>query len=251
MNFTVDVALIRHRRARTTSTTRDVQQHDCHSMRRRLLRERIDDLRCQSCHSYASLADPHPPHVSFVSNDCSVCHSETVSGPYTMINPSLHADQIAQVAMSGPAGAGATYDDLTKSCSNTYCHVSGTPTWSVGVSSTATVAMRSRAVGCASGALPTITANCETCHSMTATDSWIKDPLFAYELHGRCRMIDGIDGTYDSATGTCADTYCHRWTPTPAWKRHTDLRANRAIRRDLRSRTRCTSISYRTTARMS
>ncbi len=228
MNFTVDVALIDGIDGAYDSTTETCSNTYCH----------LDatptppwsgstDLRCQSCHSYASLADPHPPHVSFVSNDCSVCHSETVSGPYTMINPSLHADQIVQVAMSGSAGAGATYDDLTNSCADTYCHVSGTPTWSVGVSLDCNSChAKAELPGAHQAHFARSPANCETCHSTTATDSSaIKDPLLHMNYAVDVAMIDGIDGTYDPATETCSNTYCHLdATPTPAWNGTTDLR---------------------------
>lgn len=226
LNFTVDVALSDDVAGTYDHATETCSDTYCHlGATPTPAWNGTTALRCGSCHVYAELSAPHPTHTSFVSNDCSVCHNATASGPYAIRNPQLHADNTVQVVMNDAVGG--TFDSVTKTCSDTYCHVTGTPTWAADLSLNCNSChAKATLPGAHQAHIAHTPATCETCHSATVSGSWtIIDPGLHMNYVADVVLVDGIGGTYDASTRTCSNTYCHRdATPTPAWDGDTALR---------------------------
>ncbi|WP_020676848.1 CxxxxCH/CxxCH domain c-type cytochrome [Geopsychrobacter electrodiphilus] len=97
---------------------------------------------CNACHGYPPTSGAHTKHAGGGSNysyDCQVCHTSPFDGTTHnqsgmtpgsgTLNPAL-VNIKAQLGGFGNIPAAGTFDSVTKNCSNTYCHGTGTPTWS-------------------------------------------------------------------------------------------------------------------------
>lgn len=181
-------------------------------------------LNCQSCHAFTELPGAHGKHLA-KNDDCSVCHATTALSNSAISNPAFHGNREIEVVLS--AAVKGEFVPMTQTCANTACHGAASPPW------TATADLDCNSChakidlpGAHQAHFTRSPANCETCHAETATDSSaIKNPQLHLNFTVDVALIDGIDGTYDAATETCSNTYCHLdATPTPSWNGSTDLR---------------------------
>ena len=76
-------------------------------------------------------ANSHVKHVASYSYSCDFCHITTTDdnkpAPTYVSNGGTHLNRIEDVSFKVYNGLTGTYISTTKSCSNTYCHGSGTP----------------------------------------------------------------------------------------------------------------------------
>ena len=205
-------------------------------------------LDCKGCHGSASapaftslagepnyatagagqpLANTHQPHVSGV-GACSNCHINTVDGSGKLTG-SAHTNGTIDVAFNaGSAGAAATWNQGTKTCSAIACHSDGTSV-ATGVPTGGTAVWGSPASGCngchsyppayATGSPKAnshqghLAYGCNSCHVNTTSDgTTITGPL----NHGN-RVYDVAAGagasfayTFATSGGSCSNISCHQ-----------------------------------------
>ncbi|WP_160295258.1 CxxxxCH/CxxCH domain-containing protein [Geobacter sp. OR-1] len=169
-------------------------------------------------------ANDHKNHVDFGAATCIDCHADTVD---TAGNLKQDVNSHLNRSIDVVSGNGKTfeYDNLSKTCSNIYCHGgkgSFSKVWGTPVSANCT--------GChgnnVASLLPissgrhkahinnaaTLGTNflCADCHALTINPD---DRTFANrQLHGNGMVnYSGVRAgrSYDAAQGNCANTYCH------------------------------------------
>ncbi len=108
---------------------------------------------CTSCHGSANgvsggagttLSTGHGAHTNNgaivttpnYNYGCADCHSTVASNNTTIIDKSLHVNKLRNVSVNAShGGSGTSFDGVSKSCSNIYCHGSKSPAWGTDLSS--------------------------------------------------------------------------------------------------------------------
>jgi predicted CxxxxCH...CXXCH cytochrome family protein len=223
VNFAVDVSFATGYDGTYVSGSETCQGSYCHFSFATPAWTGPDNFDCQSCHDDASLPAPHDTHLTATGGDCSVCHSATVSDATTISDPSKHTNLTVDVSFNGAVGG--SYDSVAETCSDTYCHVSATPTWETtsldcnSCHSTDTLPVSHPAH------FSTMQQNCETCHAATAQDSTaIANAANHVNFVTDVALAVSFGGTFDGGAMTCDNTYCHGTSvTTTAWDNPTDL----------------------------
>lgn len=191
---------------------------------------------CVSCHggppngpngaSFPNTANAHPKHTAIAGVSCFTCHNGAGSGT------SQHATLTRAVVSLLPtqAGAGATYNPTTGTCSNVSCHIGTTPPWNTTVSSGCATCHTAPLAG-ASGrhtkhwnALLNI--QCDTCHINAANSgTHTTNPIVVGAPLPAKYNENGATASYDPITGVCSNVICHggivfrqNTQIFPAWK---------------------------------
>ena len=178
---------------------------------------------CGICHSLPPTDAGHLFHVGTKHYKCSYCHAgyevDTVAGVYT-VNAQTHQNGDTDVVFTAPwSGDSASYDIVSKKCSNVYCHggiyqgTNATVLWVGGTPINGRCYACHDSAGFANyhyghGRIPNYTPpnahggeiqDCFRCHG----DS-LGDTAYSVSKH-RVDPVKHIDGVYDG--GTCRN--CH------------------------------------------
>ena len=185
---------------------------------------------CATCHGDAStlVTSGHSIHVGSKGYSCDTCHSATVSGNSTIINPSLHGDNIFEVAGSTFT---TSFSTAVKTCA-TSCHANvygagtvTTPVWGASAGCASCHSVPIAASGPATGS-HNIHAGivCTSCHlpGTTATTAPASNHGNGYinVTNGYPLTTKHAAGSY---TGTCSTALCHAnvygagTVTTPVW----------------------------------
>ena len=177
-------------------------------------------LDCNGCHQKDALPGAHAAHLFVMANDCSICHSATVSNATTIINRAKHVNKVVDVLMT--ATWGGSFNTGTGSCDNTYCHNplggGSSPAWTSGVPLDCQSCHPNAALPNAHGThLPRTGKRCDVCHNATATPTGTLKPGAPHVNRANdVVMLAGL-GTYGASTFTCSGGGCHA-TASLAWK---------------------------------
>lgn len=156
---------------------------------------------CGTCHGFPPAA-PHPSR-----SDCVACHSAVIDATYAFVEPERHVDGTVDVddlgcdACHGASSSGAPPPDLA---GNSDVASPGVGAHELHLSDSATHA----AVAC---------AECHSVPSSYTTAGHIDATAGAEVVFGALATGDGASTpSYDSATGTCSNVYCHM-AAEPLW----------------------------------
>ena len=176
---------------------------------------------CVQCHGdAASLATgAHAKHVGGKNLGCVECHAKTVSSNTAISDKRKHVNKFKDY--SGlRAGGSASYNLITKSCNNAYCHSDGKGT-KVAVTWTGSALCGS----CHAATSPVIATNAHFTHFSTAYGpkySRVENSCAACHTYTTELAATHVNGTVDvNAAGTCT-TQCHR-NGTPTWTSNSRL----------------------------
>jgi len=174
---------------------------------------------CTGCHGDATnlATGAHAKHVSAGGKalGCVECHAKTVSSNTLISDKRKHVNKFKDY--SGlRAGGSASYNLVTKSCNNAYCHSDGKGS-KVAVTWTGSAACGS----CHAATSPVIATNAHFTHFSTAYGpKYSRVEISCAACHTYTTELAGthVNGTIDvNAAGTCT-TQCHRNTsPVSGW----------------------------------
>ena len=166
-------------------------------------------------------ANSHHKHV-LAAADCSRCHRATTTDGVNILSGSTtHANKAIDVRFTMIYGnLSGVYNSTTKTCSNTYCHSSGTPTWGANGTITCTSCH-----GGVSGGLSTthtrhisggagFSYTCDKCHvnTVAAGSTSAINPTTGSQYHVNGAKDVNFDSTNPGAgyaAPTCSTVYCH------------------------------------------
>lgn len=140
--------------------------------------------------SGAAAANSHQKHVTVGAADCVSCHQKTVTAAGAIITGTTrHTDKTIDVNLSKLAPAFNTFSGVYnlpgKTCSATYCHGSGTPTWG--------------AVG---------STNCTSCHSANNSGYWATNS--AHKLHEESATL--LPANFTNISGNVSASNAYRFS---------------------------------------
>ena len=181
---------------------------------------------CTSCHGSANgvtggagtaLSTGHGAHtnngaITTTPNynyGCADCHSSVAGSNTTIIDKSLHVNKLRNVSVNAShGGTGTSYDSVSKSCSNIYCHGSKSPAWGTDLSSydNCTICHGAKTVGADGSTIATAPEKVAPGGAGTDTngDSAPSDPQVGqHQAH-----LTGVAGTVTYST-KIACNQCH------------------------------------------
>jgi predicted CxxxxCH...CXXCH cytochrome family protein len=187
-------------------------------------------LNCESCHS--GLGAVHQAHFDAEQDNCLACHWDKSISLFRHINSpirpvfvvdSLHMNAKFEVELNSDVGG--AYDSTTSSCSGSYCHRSGTPTWIAKTLDCESCHTKAALSDLHAEHFGEMAGDCSVCHSATATDSTaIRSNRAHVNFDVDVVFATGISGMFDETANTCANTYCHgSGVTTTAWDNATAL----------------------------
>ncbi|MFO0729209.1 MAG: CxxxxCH/CxxCH domain-containing protein [Myxococcota bacterium] len=167
---------------------------------------------CGSCHGLPPSA-PHP-----ASNNCELCHAPTAGPGQTIANRATHVDGVVQVVSTD-----------CSSCHGTIGGSSAPPKDTSGSSDTTqrgVGAHASHIQGSLGIAAPVACNECHLVPTDLGSPGHVDTPLPAEVTFGPASRRGGASPTYDGATVTCRNNYCHGATlnaggqlTAPVWTR--------------------------------
>jgi len=180
---------------------------------------------CVQCHGDAAslTTGAHAKHVSAGGKalGCVECHAKTVSSNTLVSDKRKHVNKFKDY--SGlRAGGSASYNQVSKSCSTSYCHSDGkgvkvAPVWTTASSGTCGT--------CHAATSPVIATNAHFTHFSTVYGpkySRTENSCAACHTYSVELAATHVNGTIDvNAAGTCT-TQCHR-NGTPTWTSNSRL----------------------------